>query len=610
MLFVAGMTAAHAQNYYSPDEKFDELTAAQKTAAKHAALHRQIRPLTACVDPANMPFSNRKMQGIDDKIVKVLADAMHTTVSFYWMSYVGHGLIKRAFGTASTPTGYCDLLIDIPVGISGVLMTDPIYRSTYVFAYRKDSGIHIKNLDDPALRKLRVGVYEASALRAALARHGLKNDVDVLPVSRETDVDPKSQQWWQVERMVRGKLDVVGVWGPFAGYVKVKKHAPIVLQPANMMANDVQLQFTMAIGVRPTDVVLKYALDNALVASADKIKTILADFGVPLVECSECIVGGDLPSHGSYSSTTASQSLYGRFTQPLDKDLTHIDMSQVVPGEVATLDSVKKELKAGADVNALFAQAVTASDPVRIKYLAAHGADLDKRDSMGATPLISAANARDSATVELLLKLGADVNERDGDGFTPLMEAAYRDHVPSADALLQHGASMKMTDADGLTPLCIALNTRSFRAAEALVKAGASTTVHCGANKLTPLMITATHLKESGRRAGGMVDHGQYYSDGVSPLQIGRLLLGKGADPNARGRGGVTALMIAAGYDNAPIIGLLIQAGAKIDVRSGDGKTALDIAEDNGSDAAVKTLKLMARFATPQASAGGKGLVQ
>jgi ankyrin repeat protein len=549
-----------------------------------------------------MPFSDKQGRGIDDKIAKVLGDAMHTSMSVYWMSYLGQNMVKRAFGTAAEPLGHCDLLIGIPVGFPGVLMTDPVYRSTYVFAYRKDSGIHIRSLGDPALKKLRVGVYETSALRQALAQHGLKNDIDILPVSQSTDVDPKSQQWWQVERMVRGKLDVVGVWGPFAGYVKAKKHAPIVLQPVNMMDNDVQLQFSMAIAVRPTDAILKYALDNALAASRDKIEAILDDFGVPLVKCSECIVPGDLPSHGSYSSSQASQSLFGRFTQPLDTDLTHIDLSQVAPGEVVTLASVKKQLKAGADASVLLAQAVTASDLARIKLLAAHGADLDRHDSMGATPLTSAASARDSASVELLLELGADANERNGDGFTPLMEAAYRDHVPSVEALLQHGASLSMTDPDGLTPLCIALNTRSFRAAEALIEGGASTTTHCGANRLTPLMITATHLKETGHLAGGMVDHGQYPSDGVSPLTIGKLLLGKGADPNATSRGGVTALMIAAGYDNAPIIGLLVQAGAKVGARADDGKTALDIATDNGNEAAVQTLKLMTRFASPQGS--------
>ena len=594
---VAGLATAQEKTYYNLDLKFSEMTAAERNAAKEAALHQQIRPLTVCADPANMPFSDRNGDGIDNQIVKVLAAAMHTTVASYWMSYIDHGFLKRAFGNAAEPLGNCDLLVDIPAGVSGVLMTDPIYRSTYVFAYGKDSGIHIKSLTDPALRKLRVGVYQTSALRQALAESGIKNGVHVLTVSYDTASNRGArQQWRQVEQVVGGQLDVVGVWGPFAGYAKAKKQAPIMLQPANLMSNNVQLEFAMAIGVRENDVVLKYALDHALDASADKIKAILGDFGVPLVQCSECIVQGQLPSHGAYSTGT---SAYARYLQPLDEDLTHIDKSQTVPGEIVTVQNVKKSLAAGADLNAELAQAVVASDPARIKLLAAHGADLNARDSMGSTPLTSAAGARDSATVKLLLDLGADANARNGDGLTPLMEAAYRNHVPSVEALLQHGASLTMKDPENLTPLCRALDSRSFLAASALIKAGASPNVQCGANRLTPLMVVATHEKAD--QSGNVpVDDDRYLSDGVSPLEVGQLLVSKGADVNALSRGGITALMIAAGYDNAPLIGLLIQAGAKTDVHSESGKTALDIAKDNGNDTAAKTLELMARFASPQ----------
>lgn len=595
-LMVGGSAWAQEKTYYNLDLKFSEMTAAERNAAKEAALHQQLRPLTVCADPANMPFSDRNGDGIDNQIVKVLATAMHTTVGFYWMSYIEHGFLKRAFGNAAEPLGNCDLVVDIPASVSGVLMTEPIYRSTYVFAYGKDSGIHIKSLTDPALRKLRVGVYQTSALRQALAENGLKNGVHVLTVSYDTASNGGAQQQWrQVEQIADGQLDVVGVWGPFAGYARTKKNAPIVLQPANLMSNEVQLEYAMAIGVRENDVVLKYALDNALDASASKIKAILEDFGVPLVQCSECIVQGNLPSHGAYST---GASAYARYMQPLDEDLVHIDKSQVAPGEIVTVQNVKKSLAAGANLNAELAQAVVASDPARIKFLAAQGADLNARDSMGVTPLISAASARDSATVKLLLELGADANARSGDGLTPLMEAAYRDHVPSVEALLQHGASLTMKNPDGLTALCSALDSRSFLAASALIKAGASPNVQCGANHLTPLMVVATH--EKAEQSGNVpVDGDRYLSDGVSPVEVGQLLVSKGADVNAQGRGGVTALMIAAGYDNAPLIGLLIQAGAKIDVHSEDGKTALDIAKGNGNDTAAKTLELMARFASP-----------
>lgn len=598
---LAGLASAQEKTYYNLDLKFSEMTAAERNAAKEAALHQPIRPLTVCADPANMPFSDRDGGGIDNQIVEVLAKAMHTTVGFYWMSYVNYGFLKRAFGNEAEPLGNCDLVIDIPDSVSGVLMTDPIYRSTYVFAYDKDSGIHIKSLTDPALRKLRVGVYQTSALRQALAENGIKNDVHVLTVSYDTASNSGAlQQWRQVEQVVGGKLDVVGVWGPFAGYAKARKHAPIVLQPANLMSNDVQLEYSMAIGVRENDVVLKYALDNALDASAGQIKAILDDFGVPLVQCSECVVQGNLPSHGPYSMGASS---YARYKQPLDPDLTQIDTSQTAPGQIVTVQDVKKSLAAGANLSAELAQAVVASDPVRVKFLAAHGAELNARSSMGSTPLTSAAGARDSATVKLLLQLGADASARNEDGLTPLMEAAYRDHVPSVEALLQHGASLTVKDPRGLTPLCIALDNRSFLAATALLKAGASPNVACGANRLTPLMIVARHL-EAEQSGNVPVDGGIYLSDGVAPQQVGQLLISKGADANARSKSGLTALMVAAGHDNAPLVGVLIQAGAKVDARADDGKTALDVAKENGSDAAIQTLKVMSRFAPAHSSSG------
>ncbi len=54
------------------------------------------------------------------------------------------------------------------------------------------------------------------------------------------------------------------------------------------------------------------------------------------------------------------------------------------------------------------------------------------------------------------------------------------------------------------------------------------------------------------------------------------------------------------------MIGLLIQAGAKVDARSDDGKTALDIAKENGSDASIQTLDVMSRFAPVQSGAAAE----
>lgn len=402
--------------------------------------------------------------------------------------------------------------------------------------------------------------------------------------------------------MAEGQLDGVGVWEPFAGCVKVKQHAPIALQPVNLMSDDVPLEFTLGIGVRESDMVLKYALDHALEASAGRIGAILDDFGAPLVRCSECLVPGVLPSHGPY---TAGADAHARYLRPLDRDLVHVDFAQTAPGQVTTISDAERSLAAGADPTAALMQAVRASDAARARLLATRGAGPDARDSMGATPLTTAIAARDSATVHVLPALGADANQRSS-SFTRLTEAACRDHVPSVQSLLHHGASLTMTDRRGLTPLCMALDVRSFLAASALIKAGAAPSVACGKNRLAALMITATHERAEAR-GNVPVDGGQYLSDGVSPLDVGRLLVDRGADVNAAGSGGVTALMIAAGCDNGPLIAMLAQAGAKIDARADDGTSALDIARDNGNDTAENTLELMAQSA-PHSGAAGAGV--
>ncbi|ODR97650.1 hypothetical protein AUC69_11105 [Methyloceanibacter superfactus] len=100
--------------------------------------------------------------------------------------------------------------------------------------------------------------------------------------------------------MLDGELDVAAVFGPFAGWVKTMKNEPVTIQPINLDDDTVPLEFELAVGVRQTDAFLKYLLDFALEDHAEDVEKILRDYGVPLVQCSRCVVAGDLPAHGSY----------------------------------------------------------------------------------------------------------------------------------------------------------------------------------------------------------------------------------------------------------------------------------------------------------------------
>ena len=158
------------------------------------------------------------------------------------------------------------------------------------------------------------------------------------------------------------------------------------------------LEFDLAIGVRKTDAFLKYMLEFALEDKADEIAKILKDYGVPLVQCSKCIVPGDLPAHGSYTAV-AQTDFKAR------PDLAS-------PDQVVTKEKVENWLAEGADITQELSNAVIANDLDRVKFLVSKGADVNKPDNQGWTPLQSAARQRHDKMIKLLIDLGADVNAR------------------------------------------------------------------------------------------------------------------------------------------------------------------------------------------------------
>jgi ankyrin repeat protein len=352
------------------------------------------------------------------------------------------------------------------------------------------------------------------------------------------------------------------------------------------MEDKIPLEFDMAIGMPKNRVVLKYMLDNALEKSKDEIKKILTDYGVPLVQCSRCIVSGDIPSHGSFFIQMQEQARK-QFTEPLPDAQTQLDKNKATPDQIVSTERLEDWLKDGSNLDQELANAVLASDRGRIAFLLEKGADINKANPQGLPALHAAARQRDSETIEFLVAKGADVNARDSDGWTPVMHAAFRNHAPSIAALAKAGANLEETAPGGFTPLSIALEEGKFIAVKALLDAGANVNTPAGNEKLTPLMLAASQpLVE--RRSSSL-------NQGMSSVDIGRLLIAGGADVNAKSAKGVTPLMVAAAHDNPPLIGLLIQAGADRDAKTPDGKTALDIAKSNLNQAAVQQIELLTR---------------
>ncbi|MFN0219961.1 MAG: quinoprotein dehydrogenase-associated putative ABC transporter substrate-binding protein [Hyphomicrobium sp.] len=554
------------------------LTAGDHTALKKAALARTVSTLRVCGDPGNLPLSDINRAGFQNKVIELVASEVGADVNYFWRPYLMRGITRQTFDTND-----CDILLDMPAQgfAGGIITTNPVYKTTYVLAYRSDKGLDFKSLDDPKLKEVKIGVFQTSGLRTALTRRGVISNVSLHVVSHNSDLKPENQPWQQVKQVIDGKLDVAGVWGPFAGWLRARGE-PLVIQPVNLWEDEIPQEFELAIGLRKVDWVLKYKLDLALEARKADIEKILREFGVPLVQCSKCVVAGDLPAHGIYTKPI--------YTAPESGEKP---TAAIAPDQLVTRQRLEDWLKDGADLNLELANAALASDIDRVRFLVEKGANVNQRDSQGYAVLQSAARYRDDKLVAELLALKADVNLADSDGMTALHHAVMRNHPETIKALAAGSANLDVPSRDGFTPLAMAIIEDQYKSALALIEAGAQTETAVGQDKLTPLMLTSG--KETNRLTlgAGVSRVEKYDPKDPGAIDVARALIAKGADVNAISGSGLSALLLAAAHNNAPIVGLLAEAGADRNFRNLEGKTASDLAAQNGNNAVVSLLKLL-----------------
>lgn len=229
--------------------------------------------LKVCADPHNLPFSNQQQQGFENKIARLLARDLNAEVSFQWQR-MGRGFLRNVMNK-----GECDVLLGVPVGMRGLLVTEPYYRSTYVFV-RRASDKPIQSLDDPALRGKKIGVqvleedYVPPA--GALARRGLSTSI------RGYDMDDPGAI---VAAVADRQVDLAIVWGPLAGYYAAKYGKQLRLEPVQPEIDAAKVPFTysLAAGVRRNEPDLYAKLNVALAKEREPIQQILRAYHVPLL---------------------------------------------------------------------------------------------------------------------------------------------------------------------------------------------------------------------------------------------------------------------------------------------------------------------------------------
>lgn len=498
-------------------------------------------PLRVCADPGNMPLSNKQGQGFQNKVAEILAKGMGTTLEYYWYPYYGRGLTR-----ATINADVCDVLMDVPSDFDMALVTKPYYKTTFVLAYRHDKHHTVKTLDDPILKKWKIGVLESSPARAALWAHGvMAQNTEVYYVFFDSASNPQDHPGKQVEEVIGGKLDAVEAWGPIAGYYVAKEKAPLDIVPLNMMDSSIPLEAEMSFGVRKTDKALAQRLNAAFAANKDAIKAVLTSYGVPLVKCDDCVISGNLPAHGSYASIFKDSA----------KALEDHPVSSP-----AALAATKKQLAAGANPTVELSDAVVGNDPGRVSFLLDRGASPDEVAELESNALQMAARDGHADIVRILLNHGAKVNLADESGWTPLMLAVSRNHADVVKLLLDKHAQVDGFNNEGWSPLSIAITYGSLSDVEQLVSGGANVNA---ANKagFTPIMFATAHS------APGVVD----------------LLVQHHANVNAANTAGITALMLAVSEEDEALVRKLLAAGADKAAKDSKGQSALDLARSKGN---------------------------
>jgi mxaJ protein len=242
----------------------------------------QAETLRVCADPNDLPFSNGREEGLENRIVQLIAAALGERVDYTWWAQ------RRGFIRNTLNAGLCDVVAGVPADFELTLTTRPYYRSSYVVVSRPGGPSGITDLDDPALRRLRMGVqligddFANTPPAHALSRRGIIDGVVGFPVYRNNPGGQPSAPI--VDAVAAGAIDLALVWGPLAGFFAARQQPPLVVVPLAGTDSDPPLQFDIAMGVRKDDRARRDLLDLALAVHRPEIDRILAEYHVPRVD--------------------------------------------------------------------------------------------------------------------------------------------------------------------------------------------------------------------------------------------------------------------------------------------------------------------------------------
>ncbi len=258
------------------------MTVAQGAAAQHLPDTVTTDVLRVCGDPGNMPFSERKDDGFENKIAAIIADELKVKLRYYWLTQ-GPGFVRNTLGT-----GLCDLIIGQAFGSDLVQTTNPYYRSSYTLVTRTGELDGITALDDPRLKGKAIGVIAGTPPVNRMGDLGL---VSTMKAYAPYQLDP-ARKYQTVGAEIIGALaakeiDAAVLWGPAAGWLAKQSGTPMTVVPLLKEPERPPMAYRIAMGVRLGENDWKRSLNTVLRNRKADIDKVLRDYDVPLLDDEE-----------------------------------------------------------------------------------------------------------------------------------------------------------------------------------------------------------------------------------------------------------------------------------------------------------------------------------
>jgi quinoprotein dehydrogenase-associated probable ABC transporter substrate-binding protein len=243
--------------------------------------------LRVCADPRNLPFSNEKGEGFENKLAELFAEKLQKKLDYMFFPQAT-GFVRMTLGAHR-----CDVIMGFPQGDELVQGTNPYYRTAYALVAGRGSGLEdVASLGDERLKGKHLGIVAGTPPATNMAVNGLMTNARPYPLMIDTRIDSSAVA--MIKDLVAGEIDAAVLWGPMAGYYARQANPPLHVTPLVKETSGPRLAYRIGMGVRPADQNWKRQLNRLIQENQPAINKILLDFGVPLLDENDRPIGTEM----------------------------------------------------------------------------------------------------------------------------------------------------------------------------------------------------------------------------------------------------------------------------------------------------------------------------